>query len=533
MSTTPAPEQSNEKGGAVPQPTQASLPALDILKSNSSINDDVRPSVTVIQGFDKPTVVTKTEFSDEDLDTLHPAQIVAELDKYIVGQGDAKRAVALALRGRIRRRQLPEAIRNEILPHNILMIGPTGVGKTEIARRLARLTHAPFIKVEATKFTEVGYVGRDVDAIMRDLVEQTVNDIQNSRTAEIEVAAQQAAEERIVDLLVEEAERKRGTAVELPGLEKKRDKRTVEQARREELRAEQRRARQHKTFAKQLAQGKLENDDVELEIEEPFAPSWDGLAGTGLEEMGASLADFFAQMVPARKQRRQMTVAEARTILIQEETDRLVDIDKVYDDAIKAVEEDGIVFLDEVDKICGGHSEKGQDVSGEGVQRDLLPVLEGSSVHTRFGAVRTDHVLFIAAGAFTGSRPSDLMPEFQGRFPIRVQLKPLTEGDLERILVEPSNALTKQYASLLATENVRLDFTREGLREVAAQAARMNEQDEDIGARRLFTILEKVVEDVSFRAHEMHGQTIHIDSEYVRGRLADLVRDADMRRYIL
>jgi ATP-dependent HslUV protease ATP-binding subunit HslU len=457
-------------------------------------------------------------------ETLRPAEVVRRLDEYIIGQHEAKRSVAIALRNRVRRRMLPDDMRNEVLPKNILMIGPTGVGKTEIARRVARLTESPFIKVEATKFTEVGYVGRDVESILRDLLEQTITELHEDRVADVEPRARVLADSRLVDNLHDANERKRAASAS-----------TAEQAPDpERTAADERRSRaRRRRLARRLESGAMEDAPVDIEVDEPFQPAFEGFTGTGLEEVGVSLSDFFSQLAPPRKRKKLMTVADARDVLIDEETDRLIDMDRVYDDAIHLVEDSGVVFIDEVDKICGPASDRGPDVSGEGVQRDLLPILEGSTIHTRYGPVRTDHVLFIAAGAFTAARPSDLIPEFQGRFPIRVELKPLSEDDLVRILTEPGNALTKQYAALLGTEHVTLDFTPEGIRELAAQAYRVNEEDENLGARRLFTIMEKVLEDVSFGAEQLAETTVVIDAAYVGSRLGDLVGNEDLRRYVL
>jgi ATP-dependent HslUV protease ATP-binding subunit HslU len=467
---------------------------------------------------------------------------VRHLDAYIIGQAGAKRSVAIALRNRVRRRRLSDEMRQEVLPKNILMIGPTGVGKTEIARRLAKLTSSPFIKVEATKFTEVGYVGRDVEAIVRDLLEQTITEVQNERISEVEQAAQEVAESRILDILLEAempsvppaAVSGNGQEAQAPVGEGKGGAdgapATPGPGRRGR---EPQRARVRRRLALRLRAKQLEDRVIEVEVDEPYQPPFEGLTGTGLEEVGYSLSDFFSQMAPPRKRSKRMTVADARSALTEEETDRLIDMDRVYDDAIQDVEEAGIVFMDEVDKICGPAPDRGPDVSGEGVQRDLLPLLEGSVVHTRYGSVRTEHILFIAAGAFNVARPSDLIPEFQGRFPIRVELSPLGEGDLARILTEPNNALTRQYQALLGTEDVDLAFTDDGVAELAHQAYRVNEEDENIGARRLFTIMEKVLEDVSFRAEDFAGGRVVVDRAMVVERLRDLIGNDDLRRYIL
>jgi ATP-dependent HslUV protease ATP-binding subunit HslU len=519
-----------------------------------------------------------------DPDDMRPTEIVRHLDAYIVGQAAAKRAVAIALRNRVRRRRLSDEMRREVLPKNILMIGPTGVGKTEIARRLAKLTASPFIKVEATKFTEVGYVGRDVEAIVRDLLEQTITAVHEERVSEVEARAREVAERRILDILVESEMRSAAgssepagrpavaTAADVTGGRAAADVAAAlaggmpadevgdppsgpvgdtstggvgetEPATAPDPKAaderspggalERLRRRLRRRLAAQLRAKHLEDRFIDVEVEEPFQPAFEGFAGSGLEEVGYSLSDFFSQMAPPRKRTKRMQVADARTALAEEETDRLIDMDRVYDDAIQDVEEAGIVFMDEVDKICGPSPDHGPDVSGEGVQRDLLPILEGSVVHTRYGSVHTDHILFIAAGAFNVARPSDLIPEFQGRFPIRVELSPLSESDLQRILTEPNNALTKQYEALLGTEQVELVFTDDGVAELARQAYRVNEKDENIGARRLFTIMEKVLEELSFRAEDHAGKRVVIDSEMVRQQLQDLVSDDDMRRYIL
>ncbi|HKR99084.1 MAG TPA: ATP-dependent protease ATPase subunit HslU, partial [Candidatus Dormibacteraeota bacterium] len=475
----PAPvqtEQRHEQDVVVGAPTQPAQHALNGQNGAGPLPDSDR--------------VSQVEDSQ-----LRPVEVVRKLDEYIIGQNFAKRAIAIALRNRIRRQQLPDDMRDEVLPKNILMIGPTGVGKTEIARRVAKLTASPFLKVEATKFTEVGYVGRDVESIVRDLLEQTITDVHNERIAEVEEHAKALAENRILDALTEQEAK---TARRAPA--------PTEETAAEETPQQRRRVRlRRRRLQKRFAAGQLEDRFVDIEVEEAFQPAFEGFAGSGLEEVGLSLSDFFSQMSPPRKKQKRMSVADARTALVEEETDRLIDMDRVYDDAIRVVEDDGIVFIDEVDKICGPSTERGPDVSGEGVQRDLLPILEGSTVHTRYGSVRTEHILFVAAGAFNVARPSDLIPEFQGRFPIRVELQALSEADLVRVLTEPSNALTKQYQALLATEMVDLQFSEDGIDELARHAHEINDEDENIGARRLFTVMEKVLEDLSFRAEDHAG----------------------------
>ncbi len=464
---------------------------------------------------------------------LRPTEIVQALDSYIVGQSDAKRAMAIALRNRMRRMQLAPESRRDIVPSNIMLIGPTGVGKTEIARRLAQLTNSPFIKVEATKFTEVGYVGRDVESIIRDLVEQTVARVQNQRVAEVEAEATKLADQRIVDRLLEvDSSAGAQPAAESPEADSNSKEEVLDEAGRR-LAARRRQARRRQLVRK-LAARQLDDRQIDIEVEEAYSAPVEVFSGTGYEEIGWSLSDFFSQLAPPRRRLRRMSVADARRALIQEETERLVDLDRVYDDSIHTVEENGIVFIDEVDKIAGPSVEAhGPDVSGAGVQRDLLPIIEGSTVSTRYGPVGTEHILFVAAGAFSSSKPSDLIPEFQGRFPIRVELKALEEADLRRILVEPSNSLTKQYRALLSTEEVELDFSDEGVEELAHQAYLVNDRDENIGARRLFTVMERVLQEVSFSADQFQGQRVTVDREFVRSRLGDLVRDEDLRRYVL
>jgi len=445
------------------------------------------------------------------MDRLTPRQIVAELDKYIIGQHDAKRAVAIALRNRWRRQRLPAALRDEVAPKNIIMIGPTGVGKTEIARRLARLAEAPFIKVEASKYTEVGYVGRDVESMIRDLVELAVNMVRGEKTRTVEERAREMAEERLLDLLLPPARPGGLGAIQESG---------AAQETREKLRA-------------RLRDGALDDRTVEIEVAQRGLPMIDLMGGHGMEEMQDNLKEMLGNLLPQRTRRRKVKVHEARRILTQEEADKLVDKEEVTGEAISRVENSGIVFLDEVDKIAGREGGRGPDVSREGVQRDLLPIVEGSTVSTKYGVVRTDHILFIAAGAFHVAKPSDLIPELQGRFPLRVELASLTERDFVRILTEPENALTKQYTALLATEGVELAFTPDAIEEIARIATAVNEATENIGARRLYTIMERLLDEVSFEAPHMEGVRIEITGEQVRKQLTSIVMNQDLSRYIL
>ncbi len=439
-----------------------------------------------------------------NVEGLTPKEIVAELDRYIVSQDDAKRAVAVALRNRWRRQQLEPELREEVAPKNIIMMGPTGVGKTEIARRLARLTGSPFLKVEASKFTEVGYVGRDVDSIVRDLVEASIQLVRDERTREVKVRAERAAEDRLLDLLVVSTSGV-GDALE-----------------------ERRRA-----VKRSLRDGVLEDHEVEMEVSEQRMPTLDMFTPQGMESMGIDFKDMFGGMF-GQKSRKRMTVAEARRILLGEEEEKLIDRSQLESEALKRVEEAGIVFLDEIDKIASREdAARGPDVSREGVQRDLLPIVEGSTVATKYGVVRTDHVLFIAAGAFHVTKPSDLIPELQGRFPIRVELRALDASDFERILVEPENSLIRQYTALLATEQVELCFADDAVRAVAEMAAEINSTAENIGARRLYTVMEKLLEEISFDAPEHAGEAYSVNGAMVRDRLTELVGDLDLARYIL
>lgn len=483
------------------------------------------------------------EVSDRErwLDELTPRQIVAELDKYIVGQEAAKKAVAIALRNRWRRQRVRDDLREEIMPNNIIMIGPTGVGKTEIARRLARLAGAPFVKVEASKFTEVGYVGRDVESMVRDLIDMAVNMVREEREAEVEEIAQQRVEERILDLLlppVPEADSGKRPSDEpvapvrafVVGPGGVAEERQLEDD--EEQRIRDRRERTREKLRTLLRDGKLEDRTVEVEVQQ--SPPIENLMIPmgGMEGMD-NFAEMLQDMLPKRTKRRTVSVAEARRILLQDELDKLIDMDEVVNEAIERAEEMGIIFLDEIDKIAGDHGGVGPDVSREGVQRDLLPIVEGSTVQTKYGLVRTDHILFIAAGAFHVSKPSDLIPELQGRFPIRVELSPLTEDDFVRILTEPKNALLRQYQELVATEGATLEFTEDGIREIARIAAEANERMENIGARRLHTVLTTLLEDLLFDLPDHAGGHIVMDGETVRERLKKIVEDEDLRRYIL
>ncbi len=450
------------------------------------------------------------------LDDMTPREIVAELDKYIVGQTAAKRAVAVALRNRVRRQKLPPEIAEDVLPKNILMIGPTGVGKTEIARRLARLAGCPFVKVEASKYTEVGYVGRDVESMVRDLVETSIDMIREEKLDEVADRAEQAAEERVLDLLLPLAPPPApGTPDAEVAAQREQTQRT-----REKLRL-------------QLREGKLDQRMVDLEVRERAMPPFEIISNQGVEEMDVNIKDMLSGMFGQQKKKRKMSVADAFEYLIQEEENKLLDMDQVTRVAVERAEQMGIIFIDEIDKVAGRESGHGPDVSREGVQRDILPIIEGTTVNTRYGMIRTDHILFIAAGAFHVTKPSDLIPELQGRLPIRVELQSLKEEDFIRILTEPKNALIKQYVALLETEGVKLNITEDAVAAVARFATSVNEQTENIGARRLHTILEKVLDEISFEAPDLKKKIVKVDAAYVTKQLADIVKNQDLSRYIL
>ena len=446
---------------------------------------------------------------------MTPREIVSELDRFIVGQRNAKRAVAIALRNRWRRQQVPEELRDEIAPKNIIMIGPTGVGKTEISRRLAKLSQAPFIKVEASKFTEVGYVGRDVESMIRDLTELAINMVREEEKAKLQLRARERAEERVLDLLLpnptpEGRIQPMGAEAATADLSGTRDK-----------------------LRRMLREGRLDERQVELEVTKTAMPMVEVMTPQGMEEMEFHLKDMFANLLPKKTKKQHVTVREGLDVITQEEATKLLDMDAVTKEAIRRVEQSGIVFVDEIDKIASREGVGGPDVSRQGVQRDLLPIVEGSTVNTQHGMVRTDHILFIASGAFHMSKPSDLIPEFQGRFPIRVELEPLTRDDFVRILTEPANALIKQYVALMQTEGVTLRFTDDAIVEIADVAARVNDRTENIGARRLHTVMERLLDQISFDAPEMTGTDVVIDAAHVRAKLDAVVKDDDLSRYIL
>ena len=448
--------------------------------------------------------------------SLTPKEIVAELDKFIVGQNKAKRAVAIALRNRWRSQQLPEDIRDEVAPKNILMIGPTGVGKTEIARRLAKLANSPFIKVEASKYTEVGYVGRDVESMVRDLVELSKNMVKEEMEKEVREKARALAEEKLIDLLLPPPAGQKSPKddPDTDALGKQHYNNTREK------------------FAAYIKEGRFDERMVEVEMQENTSPMVEVFGG-GMEDMGSNIKDMLGSIMPKKTKTKKMKTPEAFKVLCRQEADKLIDHDKATQEALERTEKSGIIFIDEIDKIAGRQGGQGPDVSREGVQRDLLPIVEGSSINTRYGIVKTDHILFISAGAFHSSKPSDLIPEFQGRFPIRVELDSLTEQDFVRILTEPDNALIKQYIALLKTEDIKLEFTDEAVSEIAKMSATVNTRTENIGARRLQTVIEKLLEDISFDAPDLSGQTIIIDREKVQEKLDSIIQDEDLSRYIL
>ncbi len=446
------------------------------------------------------------------MEELTPTQIVEELDKYIISQDEAKRSVAIALRNRWRRKRVDESIRDEIVPNNIIMIGPTGVGKTEIARRLARLAQAPFIKVEATKFTEVGYVGRDVESMVRDLVEISINMEKEKSYKEVEERAQELAVDRLLDLLLPPSR--------LDAVPETED-------------AEERRKRTKQKLQRKLEAGDLDTREVTVETRDRSKPFIEIFSSAGLDEMGVKFPDELGHLVPQRKKGRRVSVAEAKKILIQEEKEKLVDMDRVISRALKAAEESGIIFIDEMDKIASTGTTHGPDVSREGVQRDILPIVEGSSVNTKYGVVKTDHILFMAAGAFHMTKPSDLIPELQGRFPIRVELRALTAQDFERILLEPKNALIKQYTAMIESEECRIKFTRGAVREIARMAYLVNQKMENIGARRLHTVMTTLLEDILFDLPDSKRREISINEKTVKSKLEKIVKDEDLARYIL
>jgi len=457
------------------------------------------------------TESTSTSTQNEFMASLTPREIVKELDKFIVGQEKAKRAVAIALRNRWRRQQLAKNMREEVAPKNILMIGPTGVGKTEIARRLAKLAKSPFVKVEASKYTEVGYVGRDVESMVRDLVELSRTMVREEKESEVQGKAREMARERLLDLLLPPKPGSPETHDNLGNKDNTREK-----------------------FAQYLKEGRFDDRTVEVEVQEKMSPMIDVVSGQGMEEMGNNLKDMLGGMFPKRGKRKKMKIPEAFKVLAREEAEKLIDPEKLAEEAIERAQQNGIIFIDEIDKIIGQKGAQGSaDVSREGVQRDLLPIVEGSSINTKHGIVKTDHILFISAGAFHAAKPSDLIPEFQGRFPIRVELDSLNKEDFIRILTEPDNALVKQYIALMGSEGLDISFSDSAIDEIAGMSATVNERTENIGARRLQTIMEKLLEDISFDAPELENKTIAIDQAHVKDKLKDIIENEDLSRYIL
>lgn len=461
---------------------------------------------------------------------MTPREIVAELDKYIVGQKQAKKSVAVALRNRYRRSKLPEELRDEIVPKNILMIGPTGVGKTEIARRLAKLVQAPFVKIEATKFTEVGYVGRDVESMVRDLIETAIRMVKAERTEKVKDRAEEQANDRIVNILVPSAKSTKNQRNPFEMLFGNANQNEEQAEEKEESSSVTERRRKVKF---DLLSGNLENDLIEIDVEDHAPSMFDMFAGQGNDQMGMNMQEMFGNLLPRKMKKRKLTVKEARKVLIQEEATKLIDMDDVITESVNRAEQSGIIFIDEIDKVASHGKGSGPDVSREGVQRDILPIVEGSTVMTKYGPVKTDHILFIAAGAFHIAKPSDLIPELQGRFPIRVELNSLSLDDFVSILTEPKNALTKQYVNLLSTENIKIEFDPAAIREIAQIAATVNQNTENIGARRLHTILEKLLEDLSFEAPELNLEKLIITPEYVKEKLSGIAQDRDLSQYIL
>lgn len=466
------------------------------------------------------------------MEELTPRKIVEELDKFIIGQKDAKKAVSIAMRNRYRRDKLPVEMKDEVIPKNILMIGPTGVGKTEIAKRLAKLTNAPFLKIEATKYTEVGYVGRDVESMIRDLTESSVRMVERERHEEVEERAKSLAIERILNILKPRFKKEHSSSpisMLLGGMGLTGQPQPQEQGQDKSEEME----RDRDTLRERLISGELDELIIEIEVEEGVPSVIEVFSGTGMEEMGVNFQDILGGLLPKKKKKRNLKIVDAKKILAYEEAQKLIDMEEVKRDAIKKVERHGIVFIDELDKIAGREKGYGPDVSREGVQRDILPIIEGSTVNTKYGPVKTDHILFIAAGAFHVSKPSDLIPELQGRFPIRVELKSLSKDDFIKILTEPKNALVKQYKALLETEEVEIEFTNDGIEEIAKLSELVNEQTENIGARRLHTIVEKVLEEISFNAPEYSGKKVVIDSGFVQAELKEIIKNKDLSRYIL
>jgi len=461
------------------------------------------------------------------MEELTPQEIVKSLDKYIIGQGNAKKSVAVAIRNRYRRKKLPDELKDEVVPKNILMMGPTGVGKTEIARRLAKLVQAPFIKVEVTKFTEVGYVGRDVESMIRDLLQIAIRMIKKEKMERVEDKAIKLAEDRIIDLLLPRPKKKGNNPFGALFGE------TAEEDDNSNDEREERFERQRSKLYHQLKLGELDDRIVEIEVEDTPSQMVEIFSGAGVEEMGVNFQDIFGGMFPTQKKKRKVSIEEAKVILKEEEAQKLIDMDEVSREAIKRVEESGIIFLDEIDKIAGHNTSSNTDVSRGGVQRDILPIVEGSTVMTKYGPVRTDHILFISAGAFHVASPTDLIPELQGRFPIRVELNSLSKEDFKEILIKPQNALIKQYKALLKTEDVEIIFTEDAIDELAEIAFRVNEQTENIGARRLHTIIEKLLEELSFKAPEIEDKKVVIDKGYVKDKLDNIVEDKDLSKYIL